>query len=147
MADTNAMPNDESLKVMVLAGGPDREREVSLMSGQTVTQGLRKAGHDVQQRDITPTDLTALDAFVTWQGDAIFPILHGSWGEGGGLQRILDELGEADMIDCDGGLTRVTSGSSGRVVGSSANCLEASEPNSHPSDVSAVLDLRTPLSD
>jgi hypothetical protein len=55
--------------------------------------------------------------------------------------------GEADMIDCDGGLTRVTSGSSGRVVGSSANCLEASEPNSHPSDVSAVLDLRTPLSD
>jgi hypothetical protein len=55
--------------------------------------------------------------------------------------------GEADMIDCDGGLTRVTSGSSGRVVGSSANCLEASEPSSHPSDVSAVLDLRTPLSD
>ena len=34
------------LKIMVLAGGPDREREVSLKSGATVTASLKAAGHD-----------------------------------------------------------------------------------------------------
>jgi len=78
---------------MVLAGGPDRERQVSLMSGAEVTSGLRQAGHEVMHRDIGPSDLSALEAFEAWTGDVIFPALHGSWGEGGGLQRILDERG------------------------------------------------------
>jgi len=76
---------------MVLAGGPDREREVSLQSGKTVSASLLEAGHDVIVRDIGPDDLAALDEFVTWRGDAIFPALHGGWGEGGGVQTILDE--------------------------------------------------------
>lgn len=81
------------LKVMVLAGGPDRERPVSLLSGATATAGLSQAGHEVRQRDITPDDLSALDEFISWGGQVILPMLHGSWGEGGGLQRILDERG------------------------------------------------------
>ncbi len=82
---------DKSLRVMVLAGGPDREREVSLVGGGQVAQALRDAGHDVMQRDIMPDDLSSLDAFTSWQGDVVFPVLHGRWGEGGGLQRILSE--------------------------------------------------------
>jgi len=82
---------DHALKVLVLAGGPDREHDVSLKSGETITRALRDAGHDVKQRDIGPDDLSALEAFAAWPGDVIFPILHGTWGEGGGLQRILDE--------------------------------------------------------
>lgn len=78
------------LKVMVLSGGPDREREVSLNSGRNVAQALREAGHDVRTGDILPDDLSRLDEFTQWQGDLIFPVLHGSWGEGGGLQKILD---------------------------------------------------------
>ena len=78
---------------MVLAGGPDRERPVSLQSGATITAALAEAGHVVEQRDITPLDLSALDEFVAWRGDVVFPILHGPWGEGGGLQRILDQRG------------------------------------------------------
>lgn len=85
----------KSLKIMVLAGGPDREREVSLMSGSTVTNALALAGHDVRQRDISPSDLSALDEFAKWGAQLMFPMLHGSWGEGGGLQRILDERGIA----------------------------------------------------
>lgn len=81
------------MKVMVLAGGPDREREVSLMSGATVTDGLRQAGHDVEQRDMGPGDLSALDFFADWGGDVVFPIFHGRWGEGGAAQKILDERG------------------------------------------------------
>lgn len=82
-----------TLRILVLAGGPDQERPVSLNSGAAVTQALREAGHDVQQHDIHPDDLSALDAFEAWPGDVIFPVLHGKWGEGGGLQALLDERG------------------------------------------------------
>ncbi len=49
--------------------------------------------------------------------------------------------GEADLIDCEGGLTRVTTGSSGRVIGSSADCFKASEPGPQPAEVSAILKM------
>lgn len=81
----------EKLKLMVLAGGPDREREVSLVSGAAVAKALRQVGHDVIERDIMPDHLHALDEFQAWGGQAIFPALHGRWGEGGALQQILDE--------------------------------------------------------
>lgn len=79
-----------TLKILVLAGGPDRERPVSLESGKTVSASLTKAGHEVIVRDIGPDNLAALDEFKTWKGDAIFAALHGGWGEGGALQTILD---------------------------------------------------------
>ena len=81
------------LKILVLAGGPDRERPVSLLSGQAVADALVEAGHEVQMRDVGPEDLTALDAFSRWGGDVVFPVLHGRWGEGGSLQRALDLRG------------------------------------------------------
>lgn len=80
-------------RVMVLAGGPDRERPVSIQSGQGVAEALDDAGYLVVTKDVLPSDLLALDAFVQWQGDVIFPVLHGKWGEGGGLQEHLDTLG------------------------------------------------------
>lgn len=81
----------KGLRVLVLAGGPDRERAVSLVGGGQVTDALRAAGHEVLQRDIMPDDLSALDEFAKCSGDVIFPVLHGRWGEGGGLQRILSD--------------------------------------------------------
>ncbi|MCC7406795.1 MAG: D-alanine--D-alanine ligase [Phycisphaeraceae bacterium] len=80
-----------SVKVMVLAGGPDRERAVSLMSGAEVAVGLQQAGHEIIQRDIGPGKLESLEEFVAWGGEVIFPVLHGAWGEGGPLQRILEQ--------------------------------------------------------
>ncbi len=65
---------------MVLAGGPDREHDVSLMSGATVTAALTEAGHDVRQRDIRPDNLSALDEFKAWGGDVVFPMLHARLG-------------------------------------------------------------------
>jgi D-alanine-D-alanine ligase len=81
----------EGLRVLVLAGGPDRERAVSLVGGGEVSSALREAGHEVIQRDVMPDDLSALEEFVAWEGDVVFPVLHGCWGEGGGLQRILSD--------------------------------------------------------
>ncbi|MEX2671565.1 MAG: D-alanine--D-alanine ligase [Phycisphaeraceae bacterium] len=77
------------MKILVLKGGPDRERGVSLKSGAAVAAALREAGHEVVEADITPDDLSALDESC----DVVFPVLHGNWGEGGPLQRLLEERG------------------------------------------------------
>ncbi|QQE09933.1 D-alanine--D-alanine ligase [Planctomycetota bacterium] len=81
---------DRQLNIIVLAGGPDAEREVSLMSGEQVAAALTTAGHNVQIHDITPDDHSAIDAFHQTSCDLIFPILHGKWGEGGELQHLLE---------------------------------------------------------
>jgi D-alanine-D-alanine ligase len=74
------------MKVTVLYGGPSAEREVSLVSGKAVIDGLRAAGHDVFPSDISPSDLKGLDH----PADVIFPVLHGQFGESGELQEILE---------------------------------------------------------
>jgi len=77
-----------SLRVLVLRGGPGAEREVSLASGKNVCQALRQGGHRVMEADILPEDLTALDS---GDYDVVFPVLHGTFGEDGQLQRIMEE--------------------------------------------------------
>jgi D-alanine-D-alanine ligase len=77
--------------VLVLMGGPDAEREVSLLSGAAVAQALRDCGRfDVIERVVdepSAEDLAALG------GDVVFPVLHGPWGEGGPLQELLETVG------------------------------------------------------
>ncbi len=75
------------MKVTVLYGGPSAEREVSLISGQAVIEGLRSMGHDVSPSDVSPADLSGLDK----PADVIFPVLHGEFGESGELQEILEQ--------------------------------------------------------
>jgi D-alanine-D-alanine ligase len=74
------------MRVTVLYGGPSAEREVSLVSGKAVIDGLRAAGHNVFPSDISPSDLKGLDQ----PADVIFPVLHGQFGESGELQEILE---------------------------------------------------------
>jgi D-alanine-D-alanine ligase len=77
--------------VVVLAGGPDREREVSKLSAATIAQGLRDAGRfEVRLCEIGALDGAGLAALA---GDVIFPALHGPWGEGGTIQRLLEADG------------------------------------------------------
>jgi len=77
------------MKVTVLLGGPSAEREVSLVSGAAVAKGLREMGHEVFESDIAPDNLAGLDH----PADVIFPVLHGSFGESGELQEILEARG------------------------------------------------------
>ena len=77
------------MRVTVLFGGPSAEREVSLISGRAVIDGLKSMGHDVFGSDVSPTDLSGLDHVA----DVIFPVLHGQFGESGELQEILEQRG------------------------------------------------------
>jgi len=80
----------EALTVLVLRGGPSAEREVSLCSGAAVAGALRKGGHLVYEADILPDDLSALEID---DYDLVFPVLHGTFGEDGQLQAILEQRG------------------------------------------------------
>lgn len=76
--------------VLLLAGGPDNERQVSIDSAAAIRQGLLDAGFQVEHRlidAITHDDLRAMP------GDVIFPALHGPWGEGGPMQDLLEQDG------------------------------------------------------
>ncbi len=76
-----------TLRITVLAGGPSAEREVSLLSGAAIADALRRRGHDVLLADARPGQLAALDQ----PADVIFSALHGTFGEDGQLQRILEQ--------------------------------------------------------
>jgi D-alanine-D-alanine ligase len=77
------------MRVTVLRGGPSAEREVSLVSGRAVAEGLRSMGHNVFESDVSPHDLSGL----RHPADVIFPVLHGEFGESGELQEILEGRG------------------------------------------------------
>ncbi|MBV8780139.1 MAG: D-alanine--D-alanine ligase, partial [Phycisphaerae bacterium] len=69
--------------------GPSSERAVSLISGKAVADGLLLAGHDVFESDIDRDHLEGLDHPC----DVVFPVLHGTFGESGELQEILESRG------------------------------------------------------
>ena len=79
-----------SLRIVVLLGGDSAEREISLKSGAAVSQALAALGHQVIDVDPAETSLTTYD----WQGvDVVFIALHGTFGEDGGVQEILENAG------------------------------------------------------
>ena len=79
----------ELLDVIVLAGGPGVERDVSVQSGQAVADALTRLGHQVELRNISPDDLSAIGR----QADFVFIALHGEFGEDGQVQSLLEERG------------------------------------------------------
>lgn len=78
--------------VLVLAGGLDHERDVSLRSGRRVVEALRSVGVETHLADV---DAALLPALAADPPDVVFPILHGAAGEDGALRDVLDLLGVA----------------------------------------------------
>jgi D-alanine-D-alanine ligase len=91
------------MKVLVLKGGPDAEREVSLRSGGMVADALRRSGLDVHETVIDRLDAAELRALP---GDVVFPVLHGPWGEGGPLQDLLEADGRP-FVGCRSAAARL----------------------------------------
>lgn len=91
----NTNTNDMSLdltnkKIAVLMGGPGSERKVSLKSGEGVVEALRSLGADAMpvvvddERFELPADT-----------EVAFNVIHGTFGEDGQVQRILEARGVA----------------------------------------------------
>lgn len=76
-------------KVVVLMGGPSREREVSLSSGRECATALRSEGFDVHEVDAGEDVAQKLRDLAP---DVVFNALHGRWGEDGCVQGILEWL-------------------------------------------------------
>ncbi|MBC7835125.1 MAG: D-alanine--D-alanine ligase [Phycisphaerales bacterium] len=77
--------------ILVLGGGPDAERQVSLTSARFVGDALEKSGRFRVNRQTI--DTVSNSQLARLEGDVIFPVLHGGWGEGGQLQEILERDG------------------------------------------------------
>jgi len=86
MATASSAP----LRIAVLAGGLSHERDVSLRSGHRVAQVLKHLGHTVLTLDVDARTIASLRAFGP---DVVWPLVHGSHGEDGGLQNVLIALG------------------------------------------------------
>jgi D-alanine-D-alanine ligase len=88
---TSSLPVSIDLKnkkIAVLMGGPGSERKVSLASGAGVANALRSLGADVTEVDVSGPD------FVVPTGTEIaFNVIHGTFGEDGQIQRILEARG------------------------------------------------------
>ena len=79
---------DESVLIAVLMGGPGSEREVSLSSGRAVLEALQQEGLDAVGVDVVD------NRPVLPEGTGLaYNVIHGTFGEDGGLQAYLDGLG------------------------------------------------------
>ena len=87
--------SEHMINVLVLMGGPDAERQVSLMSGREVAAALRESRRCsvVEQVIDRPGAPELRDMVKRAAAEVVFPVLHGRWGEGGALQRELDLIG------------------------------------------------------
>ncbi len=75
-------------KISVLMGGPGSERKVSLATGSGVANALRKLGADV-----TEVDVSGADFVLAADVELAFNAIHGTFGEDGQVQRILESRG------------------------------------------------------
>ena len=79
---------DKSLNIVVLMGGWSSEREVSLMSGKGIVAALEERGFT----NVTPVDMdrNVAQVLAGIRPDVVFNALHGTPGEDGTIQGLLD---------------------------------------------------------
>jgi|Deesub1362A_J573_1020465.scaffolds.fasta_scaffold00446_15 D-alanine-D-alanine ligase len=76
-------------RIVVLAGGPSSEREVSLESGKEVLKALISLGYEAELLDL---DNFFVEKIKEKKPDIVFIALHGKPGEDGTVQGILEVL-------------------------------------------------------
>lgn len=87
MTSTTQNPGPD---VLILAGGLSHERDISLRSGRRVAEALRGSGMHAEVRDVDPSLLGALRSAPP---GVVWPLLHGSTGEDGSIQDLLELVG------------------------------------------------------
>lgn len=80
----------KSKKIGVLMGGSSPERDISLISGSAVLDALKRKGYNASGIDVD----NRLDEKLRLEEiDVVFIVLHGSGGEDGTVQGLLETLG------------------------------------------------------
>ena len=88
---TEALTHDgRAVRVAIVAGGLTHERDVSIRSGRRVAGYLATGGAAVEIFDLDDALLRNLREF---EPDVVWPLVHGSTGEDGTLQSLLDVTG------------------------------------------------------
>ena len=104
---------DKSLHVVVLMGGWSKERDVSLTSGAGIAAALRERGwSNVTELDM---DRSVAARLAELKPDVVFNALHGTPGEDGTVQGMMDLMGlrythsglETSVIAIDKELTKM----------------------------------------
>lgn len=86
------------MRVTVLLGGWSSERAVSLVSGRGVAAAARAQGHEVTELDMGETPAagaTIGERLLATRPEVVFNALHGTPGEDGTVQGLMDLLGLA----------------------------------------------------
>lgn len=83
--------------VLVLAGGPDAERPVSIESATGIFEALKSSSRFEPRYELIdrPTPQELAELISRHEASCVFPALHGRWGEGGPLQELLERCGVA----------------------------------------------------
>jgi D-alanine-D-alanine ligase len=89
------------VRVAVVMGGTSAEREVSIETGRCVMNALAALGHRAQSLDF---DARFVDGIREIRPDVVFNALHGTGGEDGTIQGVLEWLGMpytgSDLTGC-----------------------------------------------
>ncbi|MFT6863269.1 MAG: D-alanine-D-alanine ligase [Akkermansiaceae bacterium] len=78
----------KEMLIAVLMGGPGAEREVSMASGKAVLRAFQEKGYNA-----VGVEVVNLEPEMPQGTDLAFNVIHGTFGEDGGLQRHLEGLG------------------------------------------------------
>ncbi len=96
-------------KITLLKGGPGNERHVSIKTAESVAEALRSVGAEVAEVDVTGPDFE-----VPWDTFIAMNLIHGTFGEDGQIQAILEKRGirytgagvETSRVAFDKGLSK-----------------------------------------
>lgn len=104
MSGQGAQDHADGRVVLVLGGGPDAEHPVSIESSTAVATAINSGGQFAAELRLFET--LRLDELRAMPGDVVFPVLHGPWGEGGPMQRLLEADGRP-FVGCGSAAARV----------------------------------------
>lgn len=82
----------EKIKIALLSGGMSQEKEVSKKTGDVIFEALDNEKYEVFRYDPSEDLMKIFIDASTNKFDIVFPALHGTFGEDGSLQGMLDLL-------------------------------------------------------
>jgi len=79
----------KNLKLIILCGGLSNEREVSITSGRAIEKALQSS----MALELVELVKDEFPDFINPQKHIVFPAMHGTFGEDGQLQKLMEERG------------------------------------------------------